>query len=65
MTGKTSAGVYIIMSSFFGNDMVPNSQARQTLLAMCVYETEQFTLNWRQGYDSTQAILPGKAHMGV
>ncbi len=53
------------MSSFFGNDMVPNSQARQTLLAMCVYETEQFTLNWRQGYDSTQAILPGKAHMGV
>jgi len=51
------------MGSFLGNAMLPNSQERQTLLATRPCETEPFTLNLRQTYDSMQAIVPGKAQL--
>ena len=44
-TGKTSVKLCRLRGSFFGKGMVPNSQARQTLLAMHFGQAEQVKLN--------------------
>jgi hypothetical protein len=43
--------------------MVPNSKGWQTFLAMHPCKAEQFTLDLRQRYDSTLAIVPDKVQM--
>jgi hypothetical protein len=61
MTCKTSAILCETGSCFLGKGMVPKSQKRQTFLTTHFCKAEQFTLNWRQRYDSMSAIVPDKA----
>jgi len=60
-TGRTGKNISEPMGCFLGSGMLPKAQRRQTFLAMCLYKTERFTLNFWQRYGSMLAIEPDKA----
>jgi hypothetical protein len=63
ITGTTGTFLCEAASGFLGKGMLPKSQKWHTLMATLPRKTEPVMLNSRQRYDSTLAIVPGKAQM--